>query len=347
MKESFIHRPLFRLISPIVCGILIYLLILLINNNVGQLSVLFSSQEVYFCIGLSFISFEVVRLALIAGAKIVKGEDFTVTSIVIQTLGSTLLALAATSACISLYYEHVIGFQVSTGELTIFTILFAVLTVLYNIIYLSNRYLTEENSLKLNIERQQKEILDAEISNFKNDINPDLLYDSLENLITLMYRDVEKAEDYIDCLASCYRYILTHRSDEVVSVDDEISAGKNMIRLLNEKYQGKIKLEMNLDDLGEGMLIPGSLPLIFETIVRNSIVAGFDDFVIRCYQADDYLTRPTRLNDKLIPHPASEFAFVKLQRSYTRFTDLPLIKIKAYQESFVKLPVIKLLEELN
>jgi sensor histidine kinase YesM len=347
MKESFIHRPAFRLISPIVCGVLIYLLILLINNNVEQLNALFSSQEVYFCIGLSLISFEVVRLSLVAGARILKGEDFTASSIVIQTLASTLLALGANSICISLYYKYAIGFQVSTGELTIFTILFTVLTVLYNIIYLSNRFLTQENSLKLNIEKLQKEILDTEISNFKNNINPDLLYDSLENLIALMYRDVEKAEDYIDCLASCYRYILTHRSDEVVSVEDEISAGKNMIRLLNEKYQGRIQLEINLDDVSDGMLIPGSLPLIFETIVRNSIVTGFEDFVIRCYQEDDYITIQTRLNDKLIAHPASEFAFVKLQKSYTRFTDLPLIKVKAYQENFVKLPVIKLLEELN
>lgn len=325
---------------------LIYLLILLINNNVGQLKDLFSSEELYVCIALTFISLEVARIALITGEKFLGDDAFTTRSIMFQILAVTFIAVAVTTICISLYYSNVIGFAIGKSELMIFAVLYAILTLLYNIIYLSNRYLNKENTLKLNIEKQQKELLDAEISNFRNDINPDLLYDSLENLISLMYRDVEKAEDYIDCLASCYRYILTHRTDEVVTIKEEIAAGRNMIKLLNEKYHQKISLDIHLEDI-DGVLIPGSLPLIFETIVRNSIISGVENFIIRVFYEDDYINIQSHLNDKLIPHPASEFAFTKLQKSYTRFTDQPLIRVKAYQDNFIKLPVIKFIEELN
>jgi len=43
MRKLFIHHPLFRLLSPLFSGILVYLLLLLINNNIGQLQEAFLS----------------------------------------------------------------------------------------------------------------------------------------------------------------------------------------------------------------------------------------------------------------------------------------------------------------
>jgi sensor histidine kinase YesM len=346
MKKSFINNPFFRLISPVVSGVLIYLLILLINNNVKQLDTLFSTQEVYVCVALSLISLETVRLGVIIHSRYFKGSVIGVNMIISQVLLTSVISMALVLVCLYMYYDYIIGYTISRTELKIFTILFSVLSILYNVLHLSNQYLQKENTVKLNVEKQQKELLDMEMSNFKNDINPDLLYESLENLISLMYRDIEKAEDYIDCLASSYRYILTHRTEELVPLEEEVAAGKNMIKLLNERYYGIITLNINFGNNGDEMLIPGSLPLILETIIRNSIVSRFEPFTIICSIEDDYITVQSKLNDKLNLHPASEYAFTKLQRSYTRFTDLPLIKVKAYQENYIKLPIIKIAEEL-
>jgi sensor histidine kinase YesM len=347
MKRSFINNAFFRLISPVVAGVLIYLLILLINNNVKQLDTLFSSQEVYVSIGLCVISLEAVRLGIIMHGRYVKESVFGANMIVSQVLLTSVVSVALVVVFLYLYYDYIIGYTISRTELKIFTILFSVTSILYNVLHLSNQYLQKENTVKLNLEKQQKEVLDMEMSNFKNDINPDLLYESLENLISLMYRDIEKAEDYIDCLASSYRYILTHRTEELVALEEEVAAGKNMIKLLNERYNGMITLNVSFKTDGDEMLIPGSLPLVLETVVRNSIVSRFEPFVINCFIEDDYVTVQSKLNDKLNLHPASEYAFTKLQKSYTRFTDLPLIKVKAYQENYIKLPIIKVAEELT
>ena len=64
MNKLFIHNPLFRIISPLCSGILIYLLILLINNNVSQLKETFLGQELYVCIGLTYLIQEYSRLSL-------------------------------------------------------------------------------------------------------------------------------------------------------------------------------------------------------------------------------------------------------------------------------------------
>ena len=346
MKRYFIHNPLFRILAPTVYGVLVYLFILLINNNVTQVNELFSSQEVYVCIVLTYFSFESIRLIIVLLSRL---RNTTQKFLIPIQLGvTTLLSVGLVQLSLSLYFKYFLGFSISGTQLLIFGIVFGVTALLYNLLHYSNYFLQKENTLKLNAEKQHRDVLEMEMLEFKNDINPDLLYESLENLIALMYRDVEKAEDYIDSLASAYRYVLTNRHQELVSVATETEAAKTLIRLLNEKYFGQLKFESSLEpDELQAMLIPGSLPIIIENMIRNTIISRFEPFVIRCYLEDDYITIQSKLNDKLMLHEASDVAITRLQKSYSLYSDLPLIRVKAYQENYVKLPVITVAQEMG
>ena len=70
MKRLFVHNPLFRILSPVFSGAIVYLLILLINNNVEQLQEQFLGNELYLCIGLSFFIHEFSRLLLLLFNKL-------------------------------------------------------------------------------------------------------------------------------------------------------------------------------------------------------------------------------------------------------------------------------------
>jgi hypothetical protein len=347
MKRYFIHNPLFRIVAPPVYGVLIYLLILLLNNNVSQVNDLFVTQEVYVCIALSYLSFEFIRVCIVLITKFLKTESEGL-RMLFQFILTTGMSVFLVVAALKVYFNVYYGFSITGTQLLIFIAIFSVTALLYNVLYFSNYYLQKENTLKLNAEKQQRDVLELEMLEFKNDINPDLLYESLENLIGLMYRDVEQAEDYIDSLASAYRYVLTNRQKELVSVETEIEAARTLVKLLNEKYYGQLKFESSLEvDELDYMLIPGSLPVILEGMIRNTIITRFEPFVIRCYVEDDYITIQGRLNDKLMLHPSSEIALARLQKSYSLYSDLPLIKVKAYQENYVKLPVIRVAEEIG
>jgi hypothetical protein len=64
MNRIFIHHIVFRICAAPILGVLIYLVILLVNNSVRSISELFSNRELYVCIGLSYISFESMRLVI-------------------------------------------------------------------------------------------------------------------------------------------------------------------------------------------------------------------------------------------------------------------------------------------
>jgi LytS/YehU family sensor histidine kinase len=342
-KQYFVNHPVFRIVAPVVYGVLIYLLVLMINNTVAQVNELFSSEEVYVFIILTVVAFESCRLIIRLLSRYTR-NDHARFAIPVQVLTTTCISVGLVMATLSLYFRYMIGFSMSDTQALIFLIIFTVTVLLYNILYLSHYYLQKENTLKIQAEMQQREILEMEITEFQQDINPDLLYESLENLIGIMYRDVDKAEDYIDSLASAYRYVLTNRHQELVPIASEVDAGKNLIRILNEKYFGQLRFETSLEDADDARLIPGSLPIVLESIIRNSIITRFEPFIIYCYREDDYLVIQNKLNDRLIQYEGSKVAFNRLQKSYALYSDLPLIQVKAYQESYTKLPVLKVEE---
>jgi sensor histidine kinase YesM len=347
MKKYFIHNPFFRLLAPPIYGILTYLIILLINNSLQQVNEIFSGQEVYMCIGLTFICFESARLVILGLHRSLKGK-YLRAKFLIQFIAGTIIPTTLVILAISLYFTYVIGFGIAFSQLILFTIIFSLSAILYNVLYVSNDYQLRENTLKLAAERQQREVLEMEMDEFRNDINPDLLYESLENVISLINRRNNDAEEYIDYLASAYRYVLTNRQEELISLQAEIDAGKNIVRLLNEKYFGQINLDVSLTNVDLNLqLIPGSLPVAIESIVRNTIISANDPLVIRCYLEDDeYLVLQCKLNDRLIRHTESSLALTRLQKSYMLYSEKPLIQIKAYQENYIKLPVLRLAEEV-
>ncbi|MDH4057771.1 MAG: histidine kinase [Cyclobacteriaceae bacterium] len=348
MKKTFlIHNPFFRLIAPINYGVFVYLLVLLVNNNLGQLNEIFIGQEVYICIGLSFLSFESIRLIILLLDKYLPTKWQSV-SIPVQFILSTTVSLVLVIGSLVAYFTYIVGFSIATTQLLIFSVIFLITGLLYNLLYFSNYYLNQENTIKLAAEEHQQEVLEMEISEFKNDINPDLLYESLENTIGLIYQDKDKAEEYIDCLAATYRYTLTQRHKEFVSVTSEVQAAQNIIQLLNEKYYQQLRFDVHPEALDKNlMLIPGSLPIAIENIVRNTIITQNDPLIITCYLEDDeYLILQSKLNDRLLLHDDSIQAFKRLQKSYALYCEKPMIQVKAYVENYVKFPVVTMEEEI-
>src|SRR6185503_5141626 len=112
MKKYFIHSPFFRLFAPAVYGILIYMLILLINNNVIHINEFFNEQEVYIAIGLTYLSFETIRFIIVLLDKFLKG-NFIGTRIPVQLLLSTLLSTIIVLIGVSAYFTFGLGFSIA------------------------------------------------------------------------------------------------------------------------------------------------------------------------------------------------------------------------------------------
>ena len=268
MKREFTNSILFRLLSPLFSGSIVYLLILLINNNVEQLYQQFLGEELYLCIGLSLLIQELSRLLLMVFKKRLSTLSFFV-RILIQLFTSLILCALMVTAVINLYFKHVLGFSPNGEEIWLFNSIFCAITFIYLLLHISHEYLHKQNTEKLQDEMLQKQLVEEEFLQFKEGINPDLLFDSFEAIIVLMRENEKDIDELIDCIAATYRYTLSSKERQLVPVEEELAVLKHLIQLMNYLPHRKIDVQEDIDS--SFLIVPGCLLKIVERIVRSSI----------------------------------------------------------------------------
>jgi hypothetical protein len=346
MKKIFIHNPFFRICAPLVFGILVYLLILLVNNDLTEIGKIFNNGELYISIGLSYLCLESLRLTILFLSKQFPSDLSYQKKIIFQTTISLVISIATVTGGVASYFYWVAGFTVGMAELQIFLWIFGVTALLYNMLYFSNDYLFRENTMKVEQETLLRTKLEADFVAFKNEINPDLLYESLETLIQSLHHNVDIAEEQIDFLAGIYRYQLMHRNRELVTLGEELYTLDLLLQLLNHKHRNLIQLYKDVPSSDDCYLIPGSLLVSLDTIVRNTLISEKSPLTLRLYTEEDgYLVLQHKMNDRLITHQNSLQAFAYLQKAYLFFSDRPFVQVKADQENYIKFPLVNVSEE--
>lgn len=282
----FIHNPLFRLISPLVTGGLVYVLILLINNNVDQLEEQFLTRELYVCIGLSYAIQELSRLSLMLFDR--KQSKNGLLRQILQQLGiNIVLCVGLVSLVIYLYYTYALGFAPNLTELVIFNSIFSCITLIYMSLQLSHHFLFAVNTQRLERELQLKEEVEADFKDFSQGINPQLLFESFDQLIVLAHKDIEQAEMLIDYLANMYRYVLTKRKEELVSLEEEIIILNDFLSLFNLQPYRKVRLITN--ESIQGHIPTACLLNLIERIIRSSILDSEEELLIRLDKKGAYM----------------------------------------------------------
>lgn len=346
MTRNLIHSVLFRLCAPPVFGVFVYLLILLINNTLQDAERIFSSQELYISIVLTYVAFESMRMVISLMERRLSPETLIRRRLFLQAALTLLVSLSLVGITISAYFKWLVGFSIGTRELEVFLLLFGAVGLLYNLLYFSYHYLLKENRERLEEERKMREKVEADFSSFKSDINPDLLYESLENLILTLHHNVEKAEEQIDHLASIYRYGLVNRQKELISLEEELHATKSLLALLNVHHQDAIQISNEAEKPEEIYLIPGSLLITIDTVVRNTLISARAPLNFLIYREDeDYVVVQHNINDRLLQHQESLQAFSRLQRSYSFFSEKPFVQVKAGLENYIKFPLMYIATE--
>ena len=277
MNKLFIHTPVFRFLSPIFSGIVGYLLILLINNNIGQLQEEFLSQELYVCIALSYLVHEFSRFLLWV-FRLIPAFLGTAFMLLIHTIIAFIASVTIVSLIIYFYYKSASGYAPLIEELQVFNGIYCTIPITYVFLNLSHQYLYKINTQKLQNELLIKENIEEDFKQFKREINPELLFESFEVLLVLIKEDKSLVDDFIDNLAIIYRYILGSKKDQLVSVQEEVIILSELITLYNHLPYRNIHI--NIKDALDFLIVPSTLLYTIEQIIKTTIVSAKVDLEI-------------------------------------------------------------------
>lgn len=352
MKRNLLNQPIFRLMVPPIYGIMMYLLILMINNNLGQLSETILNNELMLCAVLAFLTSESVRFVIVQVERRLKENLRKTGSIVMLFAVSLLTGVVVNFFAVDSYFRYFENYEYfSSYSNILYTIVitYSVSAMLYTLFFLSIHLLSIKNESELKKEDLKRQNLEHQLEIFNNEINPDLLFQSLETLISLVHHNLDKAEDFVDRLAIVYRYILDNRKKEVVALDDELRAAKNLIYLFKEKFPEQLSLEIKNEKFGIGKyMVPNTLPMVLDCMINGSIISPWQpmNIVIDCGGEDDYLVIQHKENDKLSNNKYIKNRYQNLHEAFAFFTDKPVIQIKAYGDAFIKLPLLDIKENV-
>jgi sensor histidine kinase YesM len=191
---------------------------------------------------------------------------------------------------------------------------------------------------KLNTARVQ-----AELEALKNQVSPHFIFNSLNTLSFLITRDPANAKLFNDTLAKVYRYILSNKEKDLVTLKEEIEFVSNYFYLLKIRYANRVNMLIELTDMyAEHYLIPPiSLQLLIENAIKHNNSSEHAPLTIRVSVSDSYVIVDNEVNPKPYPVPTSQIGLNNLNNRYKLITNRNIVTEQINGHFIVKLPVLK------
>jgi len=364
MKTKIIdtQQKWLRFLLPFPIGIIVYVLILLVFDSLEQLSYNFFSQEVAVTIFFSFLLLESQRFLL----KLIdkrfplelnvqtpdEGEGAQAKStnhslrILLVPFVSLFFSIILISLLLSIYYFFVLFISDFNTELIVFNAVYGIVAILYSIIHVSTSFLAVHKQIHYKQEKDLRKGMEADLEQFKMQINPRLLYDGLENLISIVHAEPKLADQFVAHLSKIYRYNLDNRHVELVDLKDELDLSVSLLYVLNVRHENAIVFTPDLPrDWYSHQIIPGTISTLIQEVVNRSIINVYQPVQMQLKQKDDKLVFICNDNPKIGYNGEGDWNLALINKAYSFFNNRPLEIIPNNHQLLINIPLFEIEEE--
>ncbi len=344
MKTNYLNHILYRIFAPPLVAVFVYLLILLIFDRLSEITNNFSPEELAFLGIVTFSLFEVYRFWIHKTEKIAYLKERVLLKAIFLFTGSFLITLLLVFAFFSLYFIYFLGLSEFRAELTSFLIVFTLVGILYHLFYLSIRFLDQQNSLLLHKEEMNRKNIEFELEVFKNKLNPDFLFQSLESVISLIRKnEVDQAEKFIDHLALFYRRILGNRFSEIITLEEEIQKLDQYLLIRNNNYNNNFIVNWNIESsVREIHIVPNTILQVLQMIEYSQMVDLNTKLLVDVNEKDDYIVFQFLSSERLTPVPKLSFQMETLKKAIGFYSNKKLVWDRNGEFTQIFIPKINL-----
>jgi sensor histidine kinase YesM len=198
-----------------------------------------------------------------------------------------------------------------------------------------------KNSL-LETEKYKTESAIAQLQNLKNQLNPHFLFNNLSVLTSLVYKNQDKAAQFINELAKVYRYVLDSKNAELVSLQQELDFIEHYIYLQKIRFEDSVVFEINIDEsMKSAYLLPMCLQMVVENTIQHNETSQANPLRVSIYTIDNTLVieNPIKLRTNVVD--SSKTGLKNIELRYSFFTDEKVIVNNNEKTYKVILPLIQ------
>lgn len=214
-------------------------------------------------------------------------------------------------------------------------------TALLVLVQLGIFLLKQWKKSELEAEQFKKENLEFRFDRLKNQVNPHFLFNSLNTLASLVYKDQEKASSFIRQMARVYRYVLENRDKEIVTLAEELNFLDGFISLVKIRFEEAFFFENKVEESFLDRCIPPmTLQLLIENALKHNIVSPSKPLTLKLFIQDDYLIAQNNLQLKLTPEISTKTGLENIRNRYGFLTRKP-VRVQNLTQIFqVEVPLL-------
>ncbi len=220
-----------------------------------------------------------------------------------------------------------------------------IVTIIISSIVTAREFFVAWRQSAVNEEKIKKELAVTKYEALKNQVNPHFLFNSLNVLTSLVYKDADLSAKFIKKLSEVYRYVLEVKDVQLVELEQEIEFLKSYIFLLKMRHRDGLDVKINIADRKGVKVVPLALQMLVENAVKHNAVSIEEPLTIDVNKENEYMiVRNNLLLKPVIPNSTSEIGLSNIVARYAFLTDQEVVINKGPSAFEVKLPILSLEE---
>ena len=162
------------------------------------------------------------------------------------------------------------GFVAKIGSYS-FVGLWAILNITMIGLAIGRRYYEQKVALKEKLLDEQRKHTEAELAWLKNQLNPHFLFNTLNNISSLVQINPDEAQDKIGQFSDLLRYVLYETKHQMIPLHGEIEFMENYIALMSLRCGSNVDIKTDFQVLDSTVEIA---PMLFLSPLENAFKHG-------------------------------------------------------------------------
>lgn len=217
----------------------------------------------------------------------------------------------------------------------------AILINIVSVTLLEFIYQSKENRIKeVEYEKLQKQSIAFQYEVLREQINPHFLFNCFSILSSLINKDVRRANEFLYNLSDTYRYVLSHNTNTLVEVREELGFLENYINILNVRFTEGLKIVVKIEenDMSK-QIIPMTLQILLENAVKHNKISEEQPLVVEILSDNQSILVRNNINKKTTEKTTS-IGLNNLKSKY-QLLNSSLVEIESDSNLFsVKIPLV-------
>ncbi len=150
-------------------------------------------------------------------------------------------------------------------------LVFLVLNFVIAAVAIGIRHFIRTRQIRQQLKEEKAKNTEAELAWLKNQINPHFLFNTLNNISSLVQIDADKAQDAIAQLSDLLRYAMYETNKNTVPLQGEMEFMRNYVELMKLRCNDKTIVNCQLSTINNQLAVA---PLLFISLIENAFKHG-------------------------------------------------------------------------